>query len=257
MRHTAAMGHIPWARLAHARRRGLRAAVSLGLASVLGCAELDPALMDGLLKGLGAPLSLDERKVDMGLREALRVGTQRAVLTVSRQDGFWADPRIRVPLPEKLEPMTRALRGVGLGRQVEAFELSMNRAAESASGEAVEVFWQAIRQMTVADAFGILNGGESSATDYLRTSASADLSARFSPIVEQKMRDVGLYRIYRELDATYQALPFAPPLSFDLGDYVTQGAVDGLFTVLAREEVRIRQDPAARTTELLREVFGR
>ena len=235
----------------------MRAVAAAALLLLSGCAGLDPSLLDAVLQGTGTRAgTLDEATVARGLREALRVGTERSVASTSRSNGFLLNRLIRIRPPEELEPMLRGLRAVGFARQVDELETAMNRAAERAAGEATDVFVGAIARMTIADALGILRGGDTAATDYFRAQTSAALVARFSPIVDEKMREVGLYRIYQELGAAYAALPLARKPSLDLRAHVTDRAVGGLFTVLAQEETRIRQDPAARTTELLRRVFS-
>jgi hypothetical protein len=211
-----------------------------------------------LLRGAGllrdAPL--DEPTVAAGLREALRVGTERAVALTSQIDGFWGNPSLRIPMPSALEPMADALRALGLGGQVDEFELAMNRAAERASSQAMDVFWAAIAQMTLRDAFDILNGDDTAATEYFRARTSGTLSARFRPLVDERMQQVGVYRIYESLQSRYAALPFVTEPALELDAYVTDRALDGLFGMLAQEERRIREDPAARSSELLRRVFG-
>jgi hypothetical protein len=225
---------------------------------LVGCAGIDPNVLSGVLETIGSQTggALDETTVARGLREALRVGTQRTVASTSRADGFLLNRLIRIEAPEQLEPMLRALRTVGFGRQVDELETAMNRAAERAAGEATDVFVGAIGRMTIADALGILRGGDTAATDYFREQTSDALVARFTPIVDEKMREVGLYRIYEQLTGAYAALPIGRKPSLDLRAHVTDRAVGGLFTVLAQEETRIREDPAARTTELLRKVFA-
>lgn len=233
----------------------LLACVALGCAGGTGVPGLDRALGS---MGQAPGAALDEPTVIAGLREALRVGTDRTVASTSRLDGYLANELIRIHTPESLTTMTRTLRTVGMGRQVDELEVAMNRAAEQAAGEAGQVFWSGIRQMSVRDAWGILDGGDTAATDYFRRTTSGELRTRFAPIVEQKMSAVGLVRLYDDLTARYRALPLAalakePP---DLRAHVTDGALSGLFTVLAQEETRIRREPAARTTELLKRVFG-
>jgi hypothetical protein len=132
----------------------------------------------------------------------------------------------------------------------------MNRAAERASAEATDIFWKAIAQMTLQDAFGILNGGDTAATGYFRSRTSDALRARFRPLVDERMQQVGVYRIYEPLASRYAALPFVTKPALDLDAYVTDRALDGLFGMLEREERRIREDPAARSSELLRRVFA-
>jgi len=225
---------------------------------LLACAGLDPADLEGLLQaaqsaGGGA---LDEGTVAAGLKEALEVGTKRAVDVTSRSGGFGLNDLIRIETPEQLQPMTDALRMVGLGGRVDELETSMNRAAELAAGEATDVFWDAIAKMSISDAFGILNGDETAATDYFRDRTTTQLTERFRPIVNQKMQEVGLYQTYKQLTSAYASLPLASKPSLDLEEYVTDNAVGGLFTVLGQEETKIRSDPGARSTELLRKVFG-
>jgi hypothetical protein len=228
--------------------------------SLGGCAELpiDAGTLDQILTATtgGAGSGLDEATVVSGLKEALRVGTERSVVRTSREGGYWNDPLLRIPLPEDLQTMGDALRAVGMGAQVDALELSMNRAAETASAEATEVFWQAIRTMSISDAYGILNGPDDAATTYFRGRTEGTLRQRFSPIVESAMQQVGLYRAYDALLSRYSALALLGSPTVELNRYVTDEALDGLFTVLAQEEEHIRTDPVARTTELLRTVFG-
>jgi hypothetical protein len=206
--------------------------------------------------GLGGIAPLDESTVAAGLKESLRVGTERTVAVTSQQDGFWGNPLLRIALPDSLAPMASALRAVGLGSNVDELELAMNRAAETASAEAREVFWTAIKKMTLQDAFGILNGGDTAATEYFEARTSDQLRIRFLPIVNTQMQRVGVYRVYEPLLRRYTALPFVTKPAIDLDEYVTGKALDGLFATLGNEEKRIREDPAARSTELLRRVFG-
>jgi len=224
------------------------------LALLPACAGFDPGSLGDILDG-GGPL--DDATIVSGLREALNIGTQRASASVSRTDGYFGNARIRIPLPQELDSAASTLRSVGLGSHVDDFELAMNRAAEAAAGEAVDVFWSAIRSMTIADARGILNGPDTAATAYFRRTTETKLEARFAPIVDEKMTALGTVRVYDRLVAAYDALPLTTRPAFDPRAYVTDRALDGLFTVLGDEEKRIRDDPAARTTELLRKVFGR
>lgn len=214
------------------------------------------ALFKGLL-GAAAPAAMDDATVGDGLKEALRVASERAVGSSSKTDGFLGNELIRIGMPSQIAPMTKALQLVGYGSQLEAFEVGMNRAAEQASGEAKEVFLDAIGQMTLSDAQGILNGGDTAATEYFRRQTSDTLRVRFRPIVARKMEGIGLYQQYNQLTGAYTALPLASKPSLDIDDYVTEKGLDGLFTLLGQEEAAIRQNPAARSSELLRKVFGR
>ncbi|NNE08954.1 MAG: DUF4197 domain-containing protein [Gemmatimonadetes bacterium] len=198
----------------------------------------------------------EEGTVAAGLKEALRVGTSRTVTRTNVEDGYFGNPLIRIGLPSDLDKVASALRTIGLGSNVDELELAMNRAAEKAAGEATDVFVSAITKMTLQDALGILNGNETAATDYFYGKTSDELRERFHPIIVEKMGEVGVYNAYDRAVKAYEALPLVSKPSLDLEGYVTERSLNGLFTVLGEEEKRIREDPAARTTDLLREVFG-
>lgn len=223
-----------------------------------GCSNIDPEILDIVL---GVPTDddapLDEATVSRGLREALRIGTERAVDRTSRVDGFLGDALLRITLPEEFEDAASTLRRIGFARQVDELEVAMNRAAEDAAGEAREIFVDAITSITIADAFGILRGNDTAATTYLRDRTSDRLRERFQPIIANKMEKVGLYRAYGQLAEVYNALPGNRRPAVDLEDYLTEHTLDGLFQALGDEEKRIREEPIARTTELLRKVFSR
>lgn len=200
---------------------------------------------------------LDEQTVAAGLKEALHVGTDRTVGATSTIDGFLANAAIRILMPQELNTAANALRTIGLGNKVDDFEVAMNRAAEKASGEARSVFWAQIKKMTLADAFGILNGDNTAATDYFHERTASTLRSKFSPIVEGKMSEVGLYNAYNQLMDAYTNLPLVSKPAFNLETYITDKTLTGLFTVLAEEETEIRKNPGARTSALLRRVFGK
>lgn len=219
-----------------------------------GCAGLEGMDLEGLLLGTGPP---DEGTVATGLKQALQVGTERTTSTLSAPGGFASDPRLRLRLPGELGQLAQGLRTIGLGAQVDALETSMNEAAEQAAAQAAPVFASAIRSMSITDAFAILNGSEDAATRYFQDRTSDALRARFEPVVSASIARVGLYGLYSKLLARYEAIPFATKRpSLDLEAYVTDRTLEGLFSRLATEEARIREDPGARTTALLRRVFG-
>jgi hypothetical protein len=213
------------------------------------------------LKGLGRTLepgALSEDKIVRGLKEALEVGVKNAVSRVSQTDGYLGNPDIRIPLPETLGKVEGIVRGAGYGARVDAFHESMNRAAERAAPQAQSIFWEAVRGMSIEDARGILEGPDDAATSYLREKTSSRLEDLFRPEVHGAMARVDVTRRYQELTGRITSLPFVGQLAdLDLDGYVTREALDGLFYMLAREERSIRQDPAARVTDLLKEVFGR
>ncbi len=235
-----------------------RYASVLWLLALSGCSGAGVSL-DDLIATAGAlqrPES-DARTVAAGLREALRVGTERSVATTSRANGFFGNSLIRIALPDELQTAARGLRAVGLGGQIDELELAMNRAAERAAGEATPVFLDAIAGLSIADAYAILRGNDRAATDYFESETREALAQRFAPIVDDSMRQVGLVQLYDRVVGQIAALPLVSAPALDLRAYVTDGALAGLFTVLAQEERRIRRNPAARSTELLRRVFGR
>lgn len=231
---------------------------ALALLPLVGCAELGGITVEDLLEVATATTATgpDEATTRAGLKEALRIGSENAVRSTSTLNGFLGNALIRIAMPQELEDTAKALRTIGFGSQVDEVEVGMNRAAEQAAGEATDVFLDAITRMTIQDAYGILNGGETAATDYFRRTTSDTLRARFSPIVETKMNEVGLVRLYDDVVRTASMFPLVPVPQVDMRSYVTDRSLDGLFTVLGQEEQKIRTDPSARVTELLQTVFG-
>ena len=191
------------------------------------------------------------------LKEALRLATERAVQSTSQSGGFLENAKIRIGLPGSLGKMASGLRAVGMGAQVDELEVAMNRAAEKAAAEATPVFVDAIGRMSFEDASGILSGGDTAATTYFEKTTSEPLRARFSPIVAEAMKGVGVGKLYDQLVGKYtSAVPFASAPKLDLNRYVTDKTLAGLFTVVGEEEKKIRTNPAARATDLLKQVFG-
>lgn len=205
-----------------------------------------------------ADSSLDYNTVIAGLKEALEIGSRQAIETVSQKDGYFSNAQIKIPLPGQLQQASGLLRKFGLGSQVDQFELSMNRAAEQAAPEATEILVSAIKDMSIDDARTILNGPDNAATEYFREKTSTRLTELFHPSVKTSMDQVGVTKYYGELTQEAAKVPMVGDLAqnYNLEDYVTQGALDGLFTMLAAEEKKIRENPAARTTELLKQVFN-
>lgn len=199
---------------------------------------------------------LTEKEIINGLKEALEIGTAEAVQVVSKVNGYYQNPDIRIPLPDDVQKAEKYMRLAGFGDMVDDFELSMNRAAEQAALQAKPIFWDAIRQMTFDDARDILNGADNSATLYFEEKTSARLGEVFKPIVGQSMEQVGVTSTYKDLNKKARSIPFVDSFSFDLDQYVTDKALEGLFVMLAAEEKKIREDPAARVTDLLKKVFA-
>lgn len=215
------------------------------------------ALGAKVLAVLAVAAQLSAATTASGLKDALRVATEQAVASTSKAGGFLDDPKIRIPLPGKLESVANGLRAMGMSAQVDELEVAMNRAAEKAAGEATPVFTRALTDMSFQDAAGILRGSDTAATQYFKRTTSADLKTRFRPIVDQAMAQTGVVKQYDALMASYASTPFGSVPKLDLGGYVTDETLAGLFKVMGDEEKRIRKDPAARTTSLLKEVFGR
>lgn len=220
-----------------------------------------------------AGANLPDSDIAAGLKEALAKGTTNAINSLGRNNGFWNNPRVRIPLPGKLEQAANLARKAGMGAKVDAFELSLNRAAEKAVPQVADIFGDAIRKMTLSDARGILSGGDHAATDYFRRVAGPALTARIKPIVAKATGSVGVTQKYKAFTAGSGgalggALGSLGSLgghhgdsasggnALDLDDYVTDKTIDGLFTVIGEQEKSIRDNPAARTTDLLKKVFA-
>jgi hypothetical protein len=226
---------------------------------LLLCSSAARAQLDQLEKrvGLGGESSLSQTKVASGLKDALQVGTDNAVKLTGKTDGYFGNQAIKILMPSNLRSFEKGLRAVGYGPKVDDFILSMNRSAEAAAPAARKIFVDAILAMSFDDAKKILSGSDTAATDYFKSKTTDDLTIAFRPIVEKTMDENGVARQYKDLTDQYQSIPFAKSQMFDINKYVISKALDGLFFELAEQERQIRKDPAARTTNLLKEVFGK
>ncbi len=191
-----------------------------------------------------------------GLKEALAQGITNGSDQASAVDGYLKNQFIRIVFPPDAAKVESRLRQLGLGNEVDKFIVSMNRGAERAANEAKPIFLQAIKEMTIEDAWGILKGEEDAATQYLKRTTSASLERKFQPIIAQSLNEVSATRYYTDLVSTYNKIPFVEKVNPDLDQYVTEQAIQGLFVLISEEEVKIRRDPTARTTKLLQKVFG-
>lgn len=200
--------------------------------------------------------NLGNDKITAGLREALKVSTNNAVATTGRPDGFLSNQAIKILLPQKLRNASRGLRLIGMGPQLDELEVGMNRAAEQAVPQAKQIFLNALMQMSIDDARGILSGNDTAATEYFRSKSSADLATAFKPIIHNSLQNVGVVQQYEQLKQNSLAAPVLRSQKFDLDSYVVEKALDGLFYVLGQEETKIRRNPAAQTSAILKEVFG-
>jgi hypothetical protein len=219
-----------------------------------------PALIAGaLLLAAASPVAaqLPDAKIADGLKEALKVATEKTVSLTGKTDGYFANQAIKILMPDKLKSLESGLRAVGYGSQIDEFVLSMNRAAESAAPQAKQIFLDAIGKMSFDDARKILNGSNTAATDFFKSKTTPQLTTAFKPAVSKSMNDVGVTRQYKDLVGRFESIPFAKSQAFDLDGYVVDKGLAGLFHVLGEQEQQIRTNPTARVTDLLKEVFKR
>ena len=243
-----------------------------GLAIVLGAlvacvASAQMPNLDDIMKGVGNLPKVpavgssvgghDDETTGAGIKEALAVGTERAVKSLSAVNGYFGNEAVKILMPSSIQKVAEVASMVGFQKQVDEFILSMNRAAEAAAPLAARYFGDAIRDMTLEDVRGILTGGNTSATDFFRRKTHDNLYGAFKPIVSQKVGEAGAARAYKDMMGRYENVPFVSGQSLDLDDYVTNKSLDGLFYMVGEEEKKIRTNPAARTTDLLKSVFGK
>jgi hypothetical protein len=200
--------------------------------------------------------SLSTNTIASGLKEALQVGTERGTSKLSAADGFFKNAALKILMPAEAVKVETKLRALGLGRQVDNAILSMNRAAEDASKSAAPIFINAIKQITIQDAVGILRGGDFAATEYLKSKTTANLAEAFRPVIERSLAKVNATKYWNTLFTTYNTFS-TQKVNTDLSAYVTERALSGIFHEVSLEEQKIRKDPAAQTTALLKKVFGK
>src|SRR5512139_2167622 len=235
--------------------RALTAVVTIVLLTVLPASAQIEKFMKGL--GIGEKSGLSDAKIGSGLKEALQIGAENAVNLTGRKDGYFMNQAIKILMPEKLRTVEKGLKAVGYGPQVDEFVLSMNRSAERAAPAAKDIFWNAIGEMTFEDVRKIWSGNETAATDYFKGKTTDRLTAAFRPAVDKAMNEVGVTRQYKELVGKYESIPFVKKETFDIDGYVVTKALDGLFHVVGEEERKIRTNPQAQVTDLLKEVFNK
>lgn len=207
-------------------------------------------------KALGAEQPLTTAEVGEGLKEALVNGISKGSDQVSQLDGYFKNPQIKIPFPPDMQKVEKTLRDIGLGSEVDKFVMTLNRGAEDAAKEAKPIFVSAIKSMTIQDAWAILKGEDNAATEYLRKTTSGQLKEKFKPVIQTSLNKVNATKYYGELVTRYNKIPLVEKVNPNLDDYATDKAIDGLFVMIAKEEKNIRQDPVARTTDLLKKVFG-
>ncbi|WP_420597583.1 DUF4197 domain-containing protein [Neptuniibacter sp.] len=238
------------------------ASVSAGWGDLLKEAVQDEDLQKQVMDAVGSTGSsgkttnLDTTTLINGLKEALEVGSKRAIEEISQPGGYLDNQDIRIPLPGTIDNVASLLRKYGLESQVDQFEESMNRAAEEAAPQATALIVDAIKQMSIDDAKKIYEGSDDAATQYFKEKTSDKLRSLFQPSVKESLNQVGATRYYGELASEAKDIPYVgDKIDVDLDNYVTEEALNGLFTMLAAEEKKIRENPTARTTELLKQVF--
>lgn len=213
-------------------------------------------MMSDAGKTSGGLKPLTSAEVGEGLKEALINGISKGADLSSQLDGYFKNTEIKIPFPPEVKKVEDRLRQIGLGSEVDKFVMTLNRGAEDAAKEAKPIFVSAIRQMTIDDAFGILKGQPDAATQFLQRTTSAQLKEKFKPVVQLSLDKVSATKYYGDLIGTYNKIPLVQKVNPDLNSYATDLAIQGLFTMIAKEEKNIRQDPFARTSDLLKRVFG-
>jgi hypothetical protein len=219
------------------------------------------AAIAALVMGAAAPAAaqlenISNREAVSALKTALDKGARAAVDQLGRENGFFGDARVKIPLPESLARAERTMRRLGMGRYADELVLAMNRAAEAAVPEARQLFVDSVKRMSVHDAKGILTGGETAATEYFRRTTSEQLRKRFTPIVKRSTEKVGVAQTYNRYAQQGAALGLIREEHADLDAYVTQKALDGLYFMVAEEEKKIRKDPVGAASSIIRRVFG-
>lgn len=243
-------------------RRTFIAAMSAGACVTMAVPARAQSLLKQLEEAIGGEASpsgvsgLTTQEMSDGLTEALRVGTERVVGQVGATDGYNLDPNIHIPLPGALQKVQSVLKKTGMSSLTDDLELRLNRAAEAAAPEAKTLFWQTINEMTFDDVRQIYDGPDDAATRYFQRKMTPPLAKRMEPVVEDSMAEVGAVRSYDAMIQQYKSVPFVPDVKANLTTHVVEKAMDGIFYYVAREEAAIRNDPVARTTDLLKKVFG-
>ena len=247
----------------HGKYRITNGLVSIlfGIALIGASSGASAGWLDKLKNKLGGnenkEQALSQDEIGGGLKEALRVGTENVVGNLGQEGGFNLDPEIHIPLPGQLEKVKDVLGKLGMDSMLSDLELRLNRAAEIATPKAKRLFMEAISEMTLDDVMAIYKGPDDSATQYFKSRMSGPLAVEMKPVVEESLADAGAVKTYDAVMDRYNAVPFAPKVDADMSDYVVQKGMDGIFHYLAKEEAAIRQNPAKRTTDLLKRVFGK
>lgn len=202
----------------------------------------------------GSPLSNDE--VVKGLREALSIGSQNAGKSASKVDAYYKNPQLFIPFPPDAQKVANKLRELGFGKKVDQFVVTLNRAAEKAAVDAAPIFVTAVKSMSISDGVAIVKGADNAATEFLRKNTNTQLNTQFKPVISNALAQTSATKYWTEIISIYNKVPGVTKMNPDLAAYTTQKAINGLFVLVAAEELKIRKDPAARVTDILKKVFG-
>ena len=231
-------------------------AVVIAVLVITACSEKDLRQAYQVFTESTEDVPLTTTEVVAALKDSLSQGISKGALMASARDGYYGNPRLKIEFPPEVSKVEETLRKIGFGEDVDRFVKQLNRGAEKAAAQARPIFIKAITSMTIQDAFDILNGADDAATQYLVRTTGGELRQQFLPIVSDTLRQTKATRYYGDIVNRYNQLPLVNDVDPDLDSYATDRAITGLFVLIADEEARIRADPAARTTELLRRVFG-
>lgn len=218
-------------------------------------AQIDVNQVFNTVTGSGGS-GLSNAEITKGLKEALTIGSQNASASAAKVDGFYNNPKIKIPWPAEAKEMRSTLNSMGMKKQVNDFEKQLNRAAEDAAKKATPIFVKSIKSMTINDGLTILQGKNDEATQYLKRTTSDQLMKEFKPVIAASLKKVQITKYWKPLMTSYNKVPFVQKVNPDLEAYVTKKAMDGLFLLVAEEEKKIRKDPAARVSDILKKVFG-
>lgn len=229
---------------------------ALALLSLPGCSEKELRQAIEVINQSAEEVPLTRAEVSAALKDSLSKGISRGALIASAENGYLGNPKLRIPFPAEVREVEKALRKIGLGKDVDRFVRQLNRSAEQAASKAKPIFIKSITSMTIRDAFEILNGAPDAATQYLKRTTGGELRAEFQPVVSDKLKQTSATRYYGDIVKKYNQIPLVDKVNPDLEAYATDKAIEGLFVLIAEEEANIRANPRARTTQLLRRVFG-
>ena len=224
---------------------------------LVSCSQIDfNKIGKQINKQVNTKKPLSNEEIIAGLKEALNVGSNNASAAASKTDGYFKHPVIKIPFPPEAKEVESKLRSIGMGKQVDEFVMTMNRAAEEAAKKAAPVFVDAVKQMTITDGLNILKGSDTAATSYLKKTTTPRLHDDFKPVIKTATQKVEVTKYWTPLITAYNRIPFVTHMNPDLDEYITQRALSGMFYLVSQEETKIRKDPAARVTDILKKVFG-